>query len=197
MRWRKITIALAAIAAVAVCAWLLSSPSSAAAATPHPIGGGGPLDAIGGLVSGVFSSIGHAVLGAFTWTIEPGQQVHPDHRRRAGEAADPVLLGSQGPADHGLDRPGPQLRREDHLAGRRQPLRVLRDQRAARPVHVARDRDRAADARRTRRRGRCSASANPSRSPCCGCSRSPRRSSSTRTCGRRARRWPIRSRTRS
>jgi hypothetical protein len=70
MRWRKITIALAAIAAVAVCAWLLSSPSSAAAATPHPIGGGGPLDAIGGLVSGVFSSLGHAVLGAFTWTIE-------------------------------------------------------------------------------------------------------------------------------
>ena len=147
MRWRRITLALAALAAVAACAWLLSSPSSAAAATPHPIGGGSIFDAVGNLVGGVFSSLGHAVLGAFTWTIELASKFILITGGALVKLLIPSSSASQGPADHGLDRPGPQLRRQDRLAGRRQPLRVLRDERAARPVHVARDRDRPVDTR--------------------------------------------------
>ena len=62
MPWRRITLTLGATAAVAVCAMLLA-PAPALAIDLNPI------HAVGNLVGGVFSSIGHAVLGAFSWTI--------------------------------------------------------------------------------------------------------------------------------
>jgi len=51
---------------------LLVSPASAYAASGHVplvIAGIPVLSTLGGLVGDVFSGIGHAVLGAFTWTI--------------------------------------------------------------------------------------------------------------------------------
>jgi hypothetical protein len=62
MPWRR-----AGLIAVAV---LLCAPAPALAAGPHvPLVAGDVFGTVGGLVGGVFSSIGHAVLGAFTWTI--------------------------------------------------------------------------------------------------------------------------------
>ena len=63
MRWRRITFTV-----VAVCGMLIV-PDTALAAPAHAVGGGGLLGAVGGVVGGVFSTVGHAVLGAFTWTI--------------------------------------------------------------------------------------------------------------------------------
>ena len=63
MRWRRITFTL-----IAVCGMLIV-PDTAFAAPAHAVGGGGLLGTVGGLVGGVFSAVGHAVLGAFTWTI--------------------------------------------------------------------------------------------------------------------------------
>ena len=59
MRWRRITFTL-----IAVCGMLIV-PDTAFAAPAHAVGGGGLL----GVVGGVFSTVSHAVLGAFTWTI--------------------------------------------------------------------------------------------------------------------------------
>jgi hypothetical protein len=61
-QWRR-----AALLAVAV---LLAAPAPAlAASTAHVPAVVGDILGIGGLVGGVFGSIGHAVLGAFTWTF--------------------------------------------------------------------------------------------------------------------------------
>ena len=67
MPWRRITLALAAIAVVAVCA--CCSRRRRRSPRPPIRSAAGILSSLGGLVGGVFSSIGHAVLGAFTWTI--------------------------------------------------------------------------------------------------------------------------------
>ncbi len=55
---------------------LLALPAAALAASSHPIGSLlglaplGPLGPLAGALGGVFKGIGHAVMGAFTWTIE-------------------------------------------------------------------------------------------------------------------------------
>jgi hypothetical protein len=66
MPWRRAALTAVAIAgAVVLCA-----PAPALAAGLHaPLVAGDIFGTVGGFLGGVFSSIGHAVLGAFTWTI--------------------------------------------------------------------------------------------------------------------------------
>jgi len=62
-------MALRRVTLLALAALLLS-PASACAATAHlPFVSADILGTLGGLAGSVFSSIGHAVLGAFSWTI--------------------------------------------------------------------------------------------------------------------------------
>ena len=99
-----------------------------------------------GILGSIFGSIGHAVLGAFSVDDRAGEQVHPDHDRRAGADADPALVGEQG---RSRSWSGSSPSRTTRARSPRRPaghgVRVRRDQRAARPVHVDRRRAAAAD----------------------------------------------------
>src|SRR5947209_9663212 len=63
---RRIATTLALASAMSLVA---AAPAAAATGTHLPLVTAGILDTLGGAVGSVFGSIGHAVLGAFSWTI--------------------------------------------------------------------------------------------------------------------------------
>ena len=88
---------------------LLLVAAPAYAASGH---GGPPLVfadflGIGHAVGSVFGGIGHALLGAFSWTFKLAANFILTTIGGDREAADPALVGEGGRSDHAVDRRDP------------------------------------------------------------------------------------------